>query len=94
MTSTTSDCWCFSQPQVGPVGPASEDCMCPGCLSEAVAQLSGNESGRELRSQPLVQQSLVEGEDFYLEGTAMVFTAQFLLKRGYCCESGCRNCPY
>jgi hypothetical protein len=24
----------------------------------------------------------------------LVFTAAFLLKRGYCCESGCRHCPY
>jgi hypothetical protein len=23
-----------------------------------------------------------------------VFTAEFLAKRGYCCESGCRHCPY
>jgi len=37
---------------------------------------------------------LVEGEDFYLEGGLLVFTATFLLRRGYCCESGCRHCPY
>jgi hypothetical protein len=24
----------------------------------------------------------------------MVFTAAFLLRRGYCCQSGCRHCPY
>ena len=23
-----------------------------------------------------------------------VFTAAFLAERGYCCESGCRHCPY
>jgi hypothetical protein len=23
-----------------------------------------------------------------------VFTAGFLAERGYCCESGCRHCPY
>lgn len=37
---------------------------------------------------------VVEGEDFYLEGGLMVFTERFLLRRGYCCESGCRHCPY
>jgi hypothetical protein len=37
---------------------------------------------------------LVEGEDFYWEGAVMVFTARFLLRRGYCCENGCRHCPY
>ena len=23
-----------------------------------------------------------------------VFTAGFLARRGYCCESGCRHCPF
>jgi hypothetical protein len=36
----------------------------------------------------------VEGEDFYWEGPYMVFTAAYHLKRGYCCNSGCRHCPY
>jgi Family of unknown function (DUF5522) len=36
----------------------------------------------------------VEGEDYYFEGRFMVFTEAFLRKRGYCCESGCRHCPY
>jgi hypothetical protein len=38
--------------------------------------------------------ALVEGEDFYREGALVVFTARFLLRRGYCCGSGCRHCPY
>ena len=37
---------------------------------------------------------LIEGEDYYKEGDYIVFTAKYLLKRGYCCESGCRHCPY
>lgn len=37
---------------------------------------------------------LVEGEDFYREGAYVVFTARYLLRRGYCCGSGCRHCPY
>jgi hypothetical protein len=37
---------------------------------------------------------LVEGEDFYREGAAVVFTARFLRRRGYCCGNGCRHCPY
>ncbi len=24
----------------------------------------------------------------------MVFTKDYLLKRGYCCQNGCLNCPY
>ena len=37
---------------------------------------------------------LVEGEDFYREGASVVFTARYLARRGYCCENGCRHCPY
>ena len=33
-------------------------------------------------------------EDYYFEGTLMVFTAAYHLKRGYCCGSGCRHCPF
>jgi uncharacterized protein DUF5522 len=37
---------------------------------------------------------LIEGVDFYWEGPYMVFTEKYLKARGYCCESGCRHCPY
>jgi hypothetical protein len=40
------------------------------------------------------QRQLVEGEDFYFERGYIVFTAKYLLDRGYCCGSGCRHCPY
>ena len=37
---------------------------------------------------------LIEGEDFYWEGAAVVLTEAYHLRRGRCCESGCRHCPY
>jgi Family of unknown function (DUF5522) len=37
---------------------------------------------------------LSEGTDYYLEDGKMVLTTHFLLERGYCCNSGCRHCPY
>ena len=37
---------------------------------------------------------LDEGADFYWDGPYMVFTAKYLLDRGFCCQSGCRHCPY
>lgn len=40
------------------------------------------------------ERKLVEGEDFYREGPYVVFTEKYLRQRGYCCESGCRHCPY
>jgi hypothetical protein len=40
-------------------------------------------------------EKLVEGVDYQVnEDGYFVFTRTYLLKRGYCCESGCLNCPY
>ncbi|MCB0559371.1 MAG: hypothetical protein H6573_17330 [Lewinellaceae bacterium] len=38
--------------------------------------------------------ALKQGIDYYIENGLFVFTEHYLLKRGYCCESGCRHCPY
>lgn len=35
-----------------------------------------------------------EGVDYYFDGGLLVMTADYLLRRGYCCGNGCRNCPY
>ncbi|MGB1102248.1 MAG: DUF5522 domain-containing protein [Crocinitomicaceae bacterium] len=37
----------------------------------------------------------LDPEDFYKtpEGY-IVFTEKYHLKRGYCCKSGCKHCPY
>lgn len=32
--------------------------------------------------------------DYYYENGHVVFTAEFLRARGYCCGNGCRHCPY
>lgn len=39
--------------------------------------------------------SKFEKDDYYLtpEGF-IVFTEKYHLKRGYCCQSNCRHCPY
>lgn len=37
----------------------------------------------------------LDKEDYYFnEDGFIVFTGEYLLKRGYCCESGCKHCPY
>lgn len=40
------------------------------------------------------QEKFVEGLDYYYEDGLFVLTEHFLRKRGYCCENGCRHCPY
>ena len=38
---------------------------------------------------------LKEGVDYEIDKNGLlVFTRHYLLKRGYCCKNGCRNCPY
>ncbi|MBY0585840.1 hypothetical protein K2X85_01625 [bacterium] len=37
---------------------------------------------------------LEEGRDYVVEDGMFVFTAEYLLRRGHCCQSGCRHCPY
>jgi len=32
--------------------------------------------------------------DYYYDGPYLVFTEAYHLRRGYCCRSGCRHCPY
>ncbi len=37
---------------------------------------------------------LVPGRDYYIEAGRWVFTREYHLRRGTCCASGCRHCPY
>jgi hypothetical protein len=39
--------------------------------------------------------TFIPEEDYYInEEGRVVMTAAYLLKRGYCCGSGCKHCPY
>jgi len=49
---------------------------------------------RDAPAQAASGEALVEAVDYYIENGLYVFTAHYLLKRGYCCQSGCRHCPY
>lgn len=35
-----------------------------------------------------------QGKDYYLEDGRIIMTERYLKKRGKCCHSGCRHCPY
>lgn len=53
------------------------------------------DSGREIFPF-LCKTSASESDDYYIDQETgfMVFTAKYHLKRGYCCGSGCRHCPF
>jgi hypothetical protein len=37
----------------------------------------------------------MDPEDYYLSPEGYyIFTEKYHLKRGYCCKSGCKHCPY
>src|SRR4029077_17957403 len=82
-TDAREKCWCDALPAILPSEDGS-DCLCPACLNDEI-----------VKQQKLVPSTeLVEGEDYYREGPAVVFTARYHLNRGACCGSGCRHCPY
>ena len=38
---------------------------------------------------------MTEEADYYFnEEGLLVFTASYHLKRGFCCENGCKHCPW
>lgn len=42
-----------------------------------------------------MKEELVKDLDYYVaEAGYRIFTSHYLLKRGYCCKSGCKHCPY
>ncbi|HEX4140844.1 MAG TPA: cysteine-rich CWC family protein [Candidatus Methylacidiphilales bacterium] len=73
-------------------------CLCRPCL-ETISRISGEHDGteailREIRRAIAPADTDLSPEDYYLEEGRYVFTAAYHLKRGFCCDSGCRHCPY
>ncbi|MCR9016444.1 DUF5522 domain-containing protein [Aquiflexum gelatinilyticum] len=46
------------------------------------------------KKKPAEPMKLIPGDYYLNEKGLMVFTAQYHLRRGYCCGSGCKHCPY
>jgi hypothetical protein len=82
-------CWCakvkISQDLLDqiPADLKNKVCVCKGCVEKSLREAH--------RKQP----PPVKAGDFYFEaGGMLVFTEAYHLRRGYCCGSGCRHCPY
>ena len=56
------------------------------------------EQSPSLSSEPTLhiepEPQTAEPGEFYYEGSFMVFTEAYHQRRGYCCNSDCRHCPY
>jgi len=107
--SSDAGCWCFNYPPleelyqlVGEQFLKSESCLCADCLKEEINRKVDQyvdlfKEGKVKNTMPAVTtrtNKLIEGLDYYLENGQWVFKAWSHLKRGYCCGSGCRHCPY
>lgn len=96
----SGNCWCYSFPPIfQPVSGSS--CLCPRCLKKAtiarindyVATVTPETAlSNKAKNLPRVADQL--DIDYYIENNLQVFTAWYHLKRGYCCKSNCRHCPY
>ena len=64
-------------------------CDCPASVGGLSARPRRTGENRDMDLLPELEE-----EDYYLDGEDLVFTAAYHLKRGACCGSGCRHCPY
>src|SRR5258706_7419772 len=66
----TGGCWCEDLPHVSLVANEDQDCFCPSCLREAIRKLdsAGAVTHPAIKTGVDSHYSLVEGEDYYLEG--------------------------
>jgi hypothetical protein len=82
-------CWCASiavpEELLARVAPELKNraCICRQCVAAFLQQ-------RQERAPQRVQ----AGDYYFDKDGLMVFTAEYHLRRGYCCGSGCRHCPY
>jgi len=94
-------CWCNDFPAI--FNPDSgQDCLCYNCLKKSTIKIVNEYSNSVTAKEALNNKAkelpktckLIEELDYYLEDGKYVFTKWYHLKRGYCCGSGCRHCPY
>jgi len=38
--------------------------------------------------------AIEKGDYYFNQQGLLVMTKKYLLRRGYCCENGCKHCPY
>lgn len=86
-------CWCFRLESAAsalanlPLEVSRGTCLCRSCLE---AQVHG---AKVVAAQGCAD--LVSGRDYVTdEQGRVVFTAEYLEARGYCCGNGCQNCPW
>lgn len=55
----------------------------------------GNPKSKKVARKGTSPSKLEEGLDYYINEVGLfVLTEHYLLNRGYCCDNGCKHCPY
>lgn len=93
------NCWCMKLPTLMPLN-TQKDCECPNCLSLSISRklqlyISENKLNDVLQfAEKYKDRSIHEHIDYNIEKENYVFTEWYHLKRGNCCDNGCRKCPF
>ncbi|HEV2645474.1 MAG TPA: DUF5522 domain-containing protein [Acidobacteriaceae bacterium] len=77
-----------------PPAPAAAQTSAAAAPPPLDSDSSRQPSEQSIRKAAPQSRAALEPDDFYIEGPYTVFTAAYHLKRGYCCNSNCRHCPY
>jgi len=95
-----TSCWCKHYPAVIAF-ENGQHCYCPKCLAKLASesiikhlQTLTLEQSVALASRYRTDLAPVENIDYTLDAGNLVFSRWYHLKRGSCCGSGCRHCPY
>lgn len=97
--TASKTCWCTTYPALVAIDETAE-CLCPDCLKIKIISKIGvlvqeiTTGKRENDVAQYATRRLIDGIDYHIENGMWVFTEWYHLKRGSCCGSGCRHCPY
>ncbi|MBK0371211.1 DUF5522 domain-containing protein [Flavobacterium agrisoli] len=94
-------CWCNDFPPIFELETGG-DCLCPTCFKQSclyrieqfVAETTPETAVNNKAALLPKSTNLIPDLDYYVENGNYVFTSWYHLKRGYCCQNGCRHCPY
>ena len=96
--ATDYTCWCHKLPHIS-LSQVDIECLCKSCLLTFQANVINQ--GQPISSDIMQQIKQLgspakpqEGIDYTMENGLLVMTRWYLLRRGHCCENGCRHCPY
>ena len=57
--------------------------------------MEGKEDGFDMDFSDFGKRAKLSEEDYYVsEEGYIIFTEKYHLKRGYCCKSNCKHCPF